>query len=499
VLGDGRGGQGGTGASEGAVRPCGPGSHIHPARGAGPFAHGTGGDCVKRLQVPPEKRASLVEEAFEPAPPRPVLWMQRQVYFIGAGALLVALALHCLVTRALPPAFVGGQVLLSGLFALLGLGLGAGVLSSKTAGTFGGALGMLVIVAFVERSGGPLSPYSQVFIGLPFLLAMFSPDSHQPTVVAGAASLSASVAVNVQAGMAPTYVLLHAMGLCVFVGFAFFSTYMYRRMLDAHERAHAERLEALAQLAKSELLRSRAERERAEVDRLVLVGQLASGVAHEVNNPLAYVKANLCHLLREGRDVDPTELVEVLTETQQGVLRIQQIVSDLRGFSRVGTLENERGCLDEALSEAKRLASMRLKTAGDVLLSLEPALPEVRLGQRHIVQVVLNLLLNAMDAVETARPGAPVRVCVRAWQEGGRVRLEVDDNGPGIGPEVMPHLFEPFFTTKPPGKGTGLGLALCREYVSRIGGSLHAENAPGGGARFVLLLPVAQESAVLPV
>ena len=455
---------------------------------------------MRRLRVPPEARASLVEQAFEPIPLRSVMWMQRRTYFLGAGALLCFLVLHCGVTRSWPPVFVGVQVLSVGLFVLLGLGVGSGVLSSRFAGTCSAFLGLVVIVSFVEQSGGPSSPYGQVFLGLPFLLAMFSPDSHQPTLVAGVASIGAAVAVNVQAQMSPTYVVLNAVGLGVFAGFALFSTTMYRRMLDAHERAHVERLEALAQLAESELLRSRSERERAEVDRLVLVGQLASGVAHEVNNPLAYVKANLSHLLREGRNVDPTELVEVLHETQQGVLRIQQIVADLRGFSRVGTREeNERGRVDEALNEAKRLASMRLRTMGDVALALEPMLPEVRLGQRHIVQVMLNLLLNAVDAVESSRPGAPVRVSVRAWRVGARVRLEVDDNGLGIPPEVMPRLFEPFFTTKAPGKGTGLGLALCREYVSRIGGAMHAENPPGGGARFVLLLPVVEESVVLPV
>jgi signal transduction histidine kinase len=455
---------------------------------------------VKRLGVAPKERASLVEEAFEPEPPRTVLWMQCRTYFIGASGLLLMLVLHCLVTRSFPPTFVCGQILLSVLFVLLGLGLGAGVLSSKLAGTCSGFLGLGVIVWFVAQSGGPQSPYFQVFLGLPFLLAMFSPDSHQPTLVSGLAALGGSVAVNLQAHVPLSYVVLNALGLCVFVGFALFSTTMYRRMLDAHESAHAERLEALAQLAQSELLRSRAERERAEVERLVLVGQLAAGVAHEVNNPLAYVKANLSHLLRESRNVSPEELAEVLHETQQGVLRIQQIVADLRGFSRLGSLqEDERGRLEEALNEAKRLVSMRLKTAGDVVLVLEPELPEVRLSQRHIVQVALNLLINAVDAVETARPGVSVRVSMRAWRVGECVRLEVEDNGPGIAPDVMSRLFEPFFTTKPPGKGTGLGLALCREYVSRIGGSLYAENRPGGGARFVLLLPRVPESVSLPV
>ena len=98
--------------------------------------------------------------------------------------------------------------------------------------------------------------------------------------------------------------------------------------------------------------------------------------------------------------------------------------------------------------------------------------------------------INAGDAVESARPARRARIQVRVQREEGGVRVQVEDNGPGIPEAVLPHLFEPFFTTKPPGKGTGLGLALCREYVARVGGTLQAENHPGG-ARFVLLLPEA--------
>ena len=105
--------------------------------------------------------------------------------------------------------------------------------------------------------------------------------------------------------------------------------------------------------------------------------------------------------------------------------------------------------------------------------------------------MLLNLLLNAADAVEMADPKSLAHISVRAWQVETQVRLEVDDNGPGIPPAVLSRLFEPFYTTKPPGQGTGLGLALCREFISRAGGTIHAENRPGGGARFVMLLPVA--------
>ncbi|MFY0575951.1 sensor histidine kinase [Cystobacter fuscus] len=137
--------------------------------------------------------------------------------------------------------------------------------------------------------------------------------------------------------------------------------------------------------------------------------------------------------------------------------------------------------------------SVRLGGRGEVCLSFAAELPRVGLGHRHLVQVMLNLLINAVDAVESAQPSRQARIAVGArWLE-GVVRLDVEDNGPGISPEVLPRLFDPFFTTKPPGKGTGLGLALCREYVMRSGGSLFAENRAQGGARFVLLLPVARE------
>ena len=236
------------------------------------------------------------------------------------------------------------------------------------------------------------------------------------------------------------------------------------------------------------------------MERLVLVGQLAAGVAHEVNNPLAFVKSNLGFLERElrheGGPGDLAELRDVLAETQQGVLRIQQIVMDLRRFSREIDEENNEGRAEDAMHEAKRLASVRLRGLGEVSLDVGPGLPVVRLGQRHLVQVLLNLLVNAADAVEDSVPARRAAIVVRARRVEGEVRLEVEDNGPGIPQEVLPRLFEPFFTTKPPGKGTGLGLALCREYVSRAGGSLQAENRPEGGARFVLRVPAVREPTV---
>ena len=132
---------------------------------------------------------------------------------------------------------------------------------------------------------------------------------------------------------------------------------------------------------------------------------------------------------------------------------------------------------------------MRLREGGEVSVECTPGLPAVKLGQRHMVQVMVNLLLNAADAVEAVLPARRVRIAVSARPVEHGVRIQVDDNGPGIPEDILRQLFQPFFTTKPPGKGTGLGLALSRDYVVRVGGTLHAENHSEGGARFVLFLP----------
>ena len=156
-------------------------------------------------------------------------------------------------------------------------------------------------------------------------------------------------------------------------------------------------------------------------------------------------------------------------------------------------MATEPGSPAVAIEEARRMASVRLRSLGEVVVDVTPGLPEVRLGQRYLVQVLVNLLLSAADAVEEAVPARRALIGVRARRVEGGVRLEVEDNGAGIAPEVLPRLFEPFFPTRPPGKGTGLGLALCHDYVARTGGTLTAENRPEGGARFVLTLKEALE------
>ncbi|MFE8597836.1 sensor histidine kinase [Archangium violaceum] len=427
------------------------------------------------------------------------LRVKRRIFFVSACMLLSLPLVRLLLTGTLIPSLALVQLLWSLSYVLLGVCMGKGVLAPWLAGTLAAVVCVPAVTAIIHITGGPASPYFVTIVCAPLIIALFAPDSRLPTRVAFVGMLGAVVVLNVLAGVPPRAFLYQALVFGCVGAFGLYGGRTYRRLRDAEKMAQEQRLSALEQLAESERLRLRAERERAEVERLVLVGQLASGVAHEVNNPLAFVKSNLHYLERELLDADgaenKAELRELLDETRQGVLRIQQIVTDLRRFAREGHTSTEPSSPSEAIEEARRLASVHLRSLGEVTLDITPGLPEVSLGQRHLVQVLVNLLLNAADAVEEAVPPRRAHISVRAQRVEGGVRLEVEDNGTGIPLEALPRLFEPFFTTKPPGKGSGLGLALCHEYVCRAGGTLTAENRPEGGARFVLTLKEVAETA----
>jgi signal transduction histidine kinase len=232
---------------------------------------------------------------------------------------------------------------------------------------------------------------------------------------------------------------------------------------------------------------------RAQSERLAVVGRLAAGVAHEINNPLAYVKANLGTLEREFKtsELSPTELRELLEETNEGVDRICRIVLDLKMLARDGKEGIEPVDLGEAVQAAVRLATVKLPPGVQVHSELPGALPWVTANGNKLAQVLLNLLINAIDALE--EKGGKGAITVRARVEQGAVKVDVLDDGPGFSDAAKAHLFEPFFTTKAPGKGTGLGLALSRQYLESFGGTLQAENRAEGGACFTVTLATAAD------
>jgi signal transduction histidine kinase len=436
-------------------------------------------------------RSPLVpREALQnPSETKSDLAVQRRSLFICAVILVSSLCTHPFLFEGLHLPVVGVQLAWAAAFVLLGVLVGAGRIPMTAMGVAAGVVSAASLTLDVHLTGGSYSPLFWAFYVLPLVMAVFVPGQRLPVLVIIVMILGGMVLVGVLVDAPARLIISQVMGFILTAVTSAYGAQTYRWLLEAESRAHRARLEAVEQLAESERRRVHAERNRAEIERLAVVGQLASGVAHEVNNPLAFVKANLRFLEEElvERQAPPDreELRSVLAETQQGILRIQQIVTDLRRFSREA-VEGE-GCLvHEAVDEARRLASVRLRSLGEVVSDVPEDLPRVSMGQRHLVQVLLNLLVNAADAVESAQPQRPARIVLRARPHGNGVRLEVEDNGPGIPLDVLPRLFEPFFTTKPPGKGTGLGLALCREYVVQAGGALTAENHPEGGARFIL-------------
>jgi PAS domain S-box-containing protein len=240
------------------------------------------------------------------------------------------------------------------------------------------------------------------------------------------------------------------------------------------------------------------ERLRAEVEagrRMRLVGQMVSGVAHELNNPLAAV-LNYAELLRaETRPPADAEALDVI-HTQ--ALRARAVVRDLLQVARApAPRDRATASLDEIVRAALVPLARRAADAGTHLaLDVTGELRPQPLDVAGVGQVVTNLVVNALDAARRGR----VVVRVDPHDDGGSV-LTVEDSGPGLEPDVLAHLFEPFFSTKETGRGTGLGLAVARGICEQHGGTLVAENmgqGPGNGARFVATFPEI-EAGLAPV
>jgi signal transduction histidine kinase len=242
----------------------------------------------------------------------------------------------------------------------------------------------------------------------------------------------------------------------------------------------------------------------AQTDRLTSLGTLAAGVAHEINNPLAYVLMNLRYvgeelpkvlLARSGQlDDQSHELLLAIDHVRDGAERIRDIVRSLKTFSRP---ENDtrapldvRPVLDATLALVENEIRHRARLVKDYA-----DVPEVVANEARLGQVFLNLLLNAVQALPEGRVDSnEIRLLVRAPAP-DRVVVEVYDNGAGIPPEVRGRIFEPFFTTKPVGIGTGLGLAICHGIVSSLGGTLSFESEVGKGAVFRVELAAAAHAS----
>jgi len=260
-------------------------------------------------------------------------------------------------------------------------------------------------------------------------------------------------------------------------------------------------------------------------EKLASIGQLAAGVAHEINNPIGYVHSNLGSLqeyvgnlfalidvyeramrahdplsmraeiddTRERLDVDfiSRDLPQLLTESRQGIERVTAIVRDLRDFSRsdrehAWRLADLHAGLDSTINIVWNELRYKARLEKDY-----GTLPMIECLQSELNQVFMNLLLNAGQAID----GEGV-ISVRTGHEPGQVWVEIGDTGNGIPPEVLQRIFDPFFTTKPVGKGTGLGLSISYGIVAKHHGRIEVESTPQAGSRFRVILPVRQPQPV---
>jgi signal transduction histidine kinase len=289
---------------------------------------------------------------------------------------------------------------------------------------------------------------------------------------------------------------------------------------DELTRAHEQLVKAQVALAEGEKELEQARGQLLQSEKMAAVGQLAAGVAHEINNPVGFVSSNLGSLgayvtrlfeviaayerleavlpddapgrvavaeVRKAVEFDylKDDIPDLLKESVDGLGRVKRIVEDLKNFSRLGGAEFKESDLNAELESTLNVVWNEIKYKAHVTKALADV-PPVRCIASQINQVFMNLLVNASHAIEVSGD-----IFLRSGVDGDMVWIEVEDTGKGMAAEVQKSIFEPFFTTKPVGKGTGLGLSISLDIIKRHGGHVSVTSTPGIGTVFRVVLPVA--------
>ena len=248
-------------------------------------------------------------------------------------------------------------------------------------------------------------------------------------------------------------------------------------------------------------------------EKMSAIGQLAAGVAHEINNPVGFVSSNLntlsqyvqnmlrlldaldsqkstvndIKILKESMDYDflREDVLDLLKESQDGLNRVKKIVQDMKVFSHVDQggwqMENVNAVLESTIN----LVWHEIKYKAKLVREFDQNLPAIACLPAQLSQVFMNILVNATQAIDE---NGEIKITTRA-PDSKSVEIIIADNGRGMAADVQPHVFEPFFTTKPAGKGTGLGMSLSYEIIQHHNGEIHFESALGRGTTFYITLP----------
>jgi two-component system sensor kinase FixL len=234
------------------------------------------------------------------------------------------------------------------------------------------------------------------------------------------------------------------------------------------------------------------ETQLAHADRLVMLGELTAGIAHEINQPLtaiaAYADAGARLLDSAKIEADPKDLNSICLRVAEQARRAGDVVTRLRMMSRRGKLTKGHHDIRGLVTSVRALFEHELQNAGIALEHRSEAdLPEVHVDEIQLQQVMVNLIKNSIDSLKAAGTADP-RICIEVVRADGDLEFIVRDNGPGVPAEIENRLFEPFFTTKL--RGVGLGLSICKNIAVAHGGNLHYRKGADGGAQFTLRLPL---------
>jgi signal transduction histidine kinase len=286
--------------------------------------------------------------------------------------------------------------------------------------------------------------------------------------------------------------------------------------ISARKQAEREVRQSYAALKELNAKLVDAQNQLLQSEKMASIGQLAAGVAHEINNPIGFVNSNLGTLQRyvddllrlveaydtgveEGRkmgqEIDlgflKQDIVSLVGESQDGVARVKRIVQDLKDFSHVDEAEWQWADLNHGLDSTLNVVWNEIKYKAEVVRDFGD-IPRLYCLPHQVNQVFMNLLLNAAQAIDNRGV-----ITLRTRREGAGVQIEIADTGQGIPPEVLPRIFEPFYTTKPVGKGTGLGLSLAYGIVEKHQGRIEVESEVGRGTAFRIWLPVREPEAAV--
>jgi signal transduction histidine kinase len=265
------------------------------------------------------------------------------------------------------------------------------------------------------------------------------------------------------------------------------------RLVPALARELAEREERSKARA---VLRER-EEELRQAQKMEAIGQLAGGLAHDFNNILAVIGVHAEELLENPADAE--EVRAVAHKIGEAYERARALVAKLMAFSRKQALVPREVDLNAILAGLEDMLGIALGKSHALSMDPGPSLPPIVADPVQIEQILMNLAVNARDAMVQGG-----RLRVRTWREdgpdaAGRVLLEIADSGPGMDPAVKARIFEPFFTTKEAGRGTGLGLSTVRGIVTQLGGEITVESEPGRGAIFRISFPEAPKRPISDV